>query len=303
MSKIALVVHGGASEETAFLKSHIKEHEAGLRHAVQEGYKVLQKGGSALLAVERAVCLLEDNYLFNAGRGSALNNKGEVEMDAAIMEGKNLMAGAVSMVKSVKNPIALARLVMSKTKHVLLSGYGALDLAKIKEIELAPDSYFITEHQYESYLHTNRKMSRNALLKQKLHGTVGAVALDKKGNVASATSTGGTSNCLPGRIGDSCIIGAGCYANNSTCAASGTGEGEFLIRGVVAHTISMLIELKNYSLQAACDEVIKERTSEGMIGVIAVNAKGEVGISFNTEIMKRAWKTSDDKSISVKIYE
>lgn len=302
MSKLGLVVHGGASEETPFLKAHIKEHETGLRQAVQEGYKILQRGGSALLAVEKAVRILEDDYLFNAGRGSALNNKGEVEMDAAIMEGKNLKAGAVSMVKSVKNPIALARLVMSKTKHVLLSGYGALDLAKMREIELAPDSYFITEHQYESYLHTNRTMSRKALLKQKLHGTVGAVALDKKGNVASATSTGGTSNCLPGRIGDSCIIGAGCYANNHTCAVSGTGEGEFLIRGVVAHTISMLMELKNYPIQIACDHVIKKRTREGMIGVIAINAQGEIGISFNTEIMKRAWKTSDDKNIIVKIY-
>lgn len=302
MSKIALIVHGGASEATPFLRSHMSEHEQGLRDAVELGYKILQKGGSALNAVEKAVMALEDNYLFNAGRGSALNNKGEVEMDAAIMEGKNLQAGAVSMVKTVKNPIALARIVMSKTKHVLLSGYGALDLATLREVTLEPESYFITEHQYEDFLHTNKSTSRKALLKQKLHGTVGAVALDKKGNISSATSTGGTSNCLPGRIGDSCIIGAGCYANNENCAVSGTGEGEYLIRGVVAHTIAMLVELKNYNLQDACDEVVKVRNKKGEIGVIALNIKGEIGITFNTEIMKRAWKTSDTKKIHVEIY-
>lgn len=302
MGKIAFVVHGGASEETPFIKQHLKEQEDGLRHAIVKGYNILKKGGSALLAVEQAVIELENNPYFNAGRGSALNNKGEVEMDAAIMNGKNLMAGAVSMVQTVKNPIALARIVMSRTKHVLLSGYGALDLAKMREVELEPSSYFITEHQYEAYLHANRSTSRKKILQQKLHGTVGAVALDKHGNVASATSTGGTSNCLPGRIGDSCIIGAGCYANNKTCAVSGTGEGEVLIRGVVAHTIAMLIELKKYSLQKACDEVVRMRNQGTEIGVIALNQKGQIGISFNTEVMKRAWKTSDDKDIHIKIY-
>jgi beta-aspartyl-peptidase (threonine type) len=302
MSKIALVVHGGASEATPFLLEHMEEYKEGLKQAVQSAYKILQKGGNALNAVERAVMLLEDNYLFNAGRGSALNNKGEVEMDAAIMNGKTLEAGAVSMVRNIKNPISLARIVMTKTKHVLLSGYGAIDLAKAREITLEPDSYFITEHQYKDYLITNRFMSHKALLKKKFHGTVGAVALDIKGNLASATSTGGTSNCLPGRIGDSCIIGAGCYANNNTCAVSGTGEGEVLIEGVVAHTISMLVELKKYTLKHACHYVIHERNRNGEIGVISVNRKGKIGIAFNTEIMKRAWMTSEQKDIAVHIY-
>jgi beta-aspartyl-peptidase (threonine type) len=301
MSKIAVIVHGGAREATPFLRKHFEEVEKGVRVAADKAYKLLKRGGNALNAVELAVKELEDNYLFNAGRGSALNNKGEVEMDAAIMDGKNLQAGAVSMVRNIKNPIALARIVMSKTKHVLLSGYGALELARTKEIQLEPDAYFITEHQYEAYLRANRKQSIKSMMKQKIYGTVGAVALDKKGNLASATSTGGTSNCLPGRIGDSCIIGAGCYANNKTCAISGTGEGEYLIRGVVAHTISMLVELKNYSLQDACDEVIHKR-NKGHIGVIALNPKGEIGMSFNTETMKRAWKTSDDKEIQVKVF-
>lgn len=302
MSEIAFIVHGGASDATPYIKSHIQEQEEGLHQAVSIGYKILQKGGSALLAVEQAVKYLEDNPTFNAGRGSALNNIGEVEMDAAIMDGKKLLAGAVSMVHSVKNPIALARIVMSRTKHVLLSGHGALELAKSRELELESPSYFITEHQYQDFLHANREMSRKKILQQKIHGTVGAVALDKKGNLASATSTGGTSNCLPGRIGDSCIIGAGCYANNATCAVSGTGVGEVLIRGVVAHTIAMLIELKGYDLQSACDEVIHLRNRATDIGVIATNQKGEIAMSFNTEVMKRAWRTSKDDKISVKIY-
>jgi beta-aspartyl-peptidase (threonine type) len=302
MTKIAIIVHGGASELTPLVKENIEEIEAGLSYAVKVGYAALHKGRNSLTAVEKAVMALEDHPLFNAGRGSALNNKGEVEMDAAIMYGKNLQAGAVSMVRTVKNPINLARVVMSKTKHVLLSGYGALDLATLREVTLEPESYFLTEHQYQEYLHNNRNTSRKAFLKRKMHGTVGAVALDKLGNIASATSTGGTSNCLPGRIGDSCIIGAGCYANNNTCAVSGTGEGEHLIRGVVAHTISMLVELKGYSLQKACDEVIRQRNKNFDIGVIALNPKGKMGISFNTEIMKRGWKTSADKKTHVKIY-
>lgn len=300
MSEIAIAVHGGASDNSPFIQKHWNEVEDGLKEATRIGYSVLSKGGSALDAVEEAVKELEDNYLFNAGRGSALNNKGEVEMDAAIMDGKTLQAGAVSIVKRIKNPISLARIVMLHTKHVLVAGYGALELAQTKSIELEPDSYFITTHQFEAFLHENKEYSMKALLKKKLTGTVGAVALDKNGNIAAATSTGGTTNALPGRIGDSCIIGAGCYANNHTCAISGTGEGEYLIRGVIANTISMLVETKNYTLQEACDEVIHKR-NKGDVGVIAVNKKGEVAISFNTEVMKRAWKTSKERKIHVHI--
>jgi L-asparaginase / beta-aspartyl-peptidase len=303
MNPVAIVVHGGASIRNPFLSKNKKECAEGLHDAVKEGYQILLKGGTALNAVERSVTFLEDHHLFNAGRGSALNNKGEIEMDASIMDGKTLKAGAVSMVRNVKNPIGLARIVMSKTRHVLLSGYGAVDLAKAREITLEPDSYFMTEHQYQAFLTLHKETSIKEMLKQKLHGTVGAVAVDKKGNVAAATSTGGTSNRLPGRIGDSCIIGAGCYANNQTCAVSGTGEGEILIRGVIAHTISVLVELKKYSLQEACNYVVQIQNKRAHIGVIAVNAQGDIGVSFNTAVMRCAWMRSDQTEPTVKIFK
>jgi len=291
MNDFAIVIHGGASEETEFLKNHILETEEGLKEAVQAGYKVLKRGGSALAAVEKAVIFLEDNPFFNAGRGSALNCKGEVEMDASIMDGKKLRAGAVSMVREVKNPVFLARTIMDKTKHVFLSGYGALEFAKSSQIILEPEAYFVTDHQYEEFLKLNDTETLQKIMKKKIYGTVGAVALDKKGNLAAATSTGGTSNCLPGRIGDSCVIGGGCYANNNTCAISGTGEGEILIVNAVAHTISMFMELKKYKIQKACDYVIhkRDRPERGNIGVIGIDPQGNIGVSFCSEIMKRAW--------------
>ncbi len=296
MSKIAIAVHGGVGWNIPFIRKHVKGYEEGLREAIMAGYKVLKKGGSSLDAVEESVKKLEDNYLFNAGRGSALNLLGEVEMDASIMDGKTLKAGAVSMVRSVRNPVTLARCVMTKTKHVFLSGYGALDLAKSNEILLEPDSYFITDHQYRSFLKSRDQITIQKALQKRIHGTVGAVALDKRGNLAAATSTGGTSNCLPGRIGDSCVIGAGCYANNKTCAVSGTGEGEVLISKVVAHTIAMLVELKNMPLSEACEHVIHIRNAyiKGDVGVISVNTDGNFGICYNSKIMKRAWMTSED---------
>lgn len=303
MNKIAIAVHGGASENYPFLQAHQKDFEKGLLDAIEKGYAVLEKGGMALDAVEEAVIILEDNPLFNAGKGSALNCCGEVEMDASIMNGYDLQAGAVSIVRTVKNPIHLARLVMEHTKHIFLSGYGALEIAKKYDVELENESYFITPHQYEAYQKLNKVETLDEIQNKKIRGTVGAVALDLHGNLAAGTSTGGLSNCLPGRIGDSCIIGAGCYANNTTCAVSGTGEGEYLIRGVVAHTISMMIEF-NMPLQEACDHVIHERnkTLNGEMGVISLNRNGDFGISFNTEIMKRAWKSSLQKT-QVKIFD
>ncbi|WP_419418595.1 isoaspartyl peptidase/L-asparaginase family protein [Legionella sp. D16C41] len=287
--KIAFAVHGGASESSPFLKKNKKATEEDLAKACQKGYDILKQGGSALDAVEAAVKIMEDSHYFNAGRGSALNCAGEVEMDASIMDGKELKAGAVSMVREVKNPISLARLIMTKTKHVLLSGYGALDFAKKEGLTLKPYSYFVTTHQYEEYERLNSEETYEDLLTKKSTGTVGAVALDSQGNLAAATSTGGTSNSLPGRIGDSCVIGAGCYANNKTCAVSGTGEGEYLITGVIAHTISMLTEL-NLPLQEICEQVLHKRNKNcGEIGVISINQQGDIGIAFNTEIMKRAW--------------
>ncbi|QDP71973.1 isoaspartyl peptidase/L-asparaginase [Legionella israelensis] len=302
MNNIAIAIHGGASEATSLLKNHLPEYKKRLKIALEAGYEALKKGESALNAVEASVRYLEDDPLFNAGRGSVLNQKGEVEMDASIMDGQSHKAGAASMLKEVKNPVSLARKIMSETQHVLLSGYGALELAKYYDLELQPESYFITEYQYETYLKAHREESMKDILVKTIRGTVGAVALDKEGNLAAATSTGGTSNCLPGRVGDSCIIGAGCYADNNTCAISGTGEGEALITGVVAHSIAMLVELKQWPLQKACEYVIHERNkAQKEIGVIALNAKGEVSMAFNTEIMKRAWVDITGK-VQIKIY-
>ncbi len=301
MNKIAIAVHGGASEDSNFLRENQQEIEQGLSQAVEEAYCVLEKRGSALDAVVAAVQTLEDNPLFNAGCGSALNCRGEVEMDASIMDGSSLQAGAVSMVECVKNPISLARLVMEKTAHVFLSGYGALELATDYQLPLKPKSYFIKPHQYETFQRLFLSESKEERRTKKMTGTVGAVALDLYGNIAAGTSTGGVSNSLPGRIGDSCIIGSGCYANNETCAVSGTGVGEYLIRGVVAHTISMMMEF-NMPLQQACDHVVHERNQrlKGEMGVIALNRQGDFGFSFNSEIMKRAWKSTTE-ALQVKI--
>jgi beta-aspartyl-peptidase (threonine type) len=297
LDNIAFAVHGGASENYDFLKENYEECKEGLAAAAKAGYKILKSGGAALDAVENAVMLLEDNPLFNAGKGSALNSKGEVEMDASIMDGSNLNAGAVSMVRTVKNPIALARVIMEKTRHVFFSGYGALEIANLQNLHLEPESYFITDQQYKTYEALHKVETTEDLLAKKIMGTVGAVALDKKGNLAAGTSTGGTSNCLPGRIGDTCVIGSGCYANNQICAVSGTGEGEFLITGVVANTIAMYVELGKMTIQEACDYVIHTRNlhRRGEMGVIAVTPKGEIGISFNTEIMKRAFINNTGK--------
>ncbi len=282
MSKIAIAIHVGAGKHSPFLKENLNEREAGLEEALKKGYQALKRGASALAAVEAAVIVLEDNPLFNAGRGSTLNSKGKVEMDAAIMDGKTLHAGAVSVIRRVKNPIVLARTVMEKTDHIYLSGEGALAFAKAQELILKSESYFISKNQRARFLKKTNQTS---------HGTVGAVALDKKGNIAAATSTGGTNLSLPGRVGDSCIIGAGCYANNKTCAVSSTGIGEYIISGVVAHSISMMMELKRFSLQKACDYVIHQRAEarKGKMGVIAIDNKGRMSFSYNTEVMPHGY--------------
>lgn len=299
MKNFAMAIHGGAADKSKYIRKNSKEIKEGLTEAIQAGYTILKKGGSALDAVETSVILLEDNPFFNAGRGSALNAEGEVEMDAAIMDGKTLNAGAVSMVHSVKNPIILARTVMTKTKHVFLSGYGALKIAKKEHIIFEPSTYFITDFQYAEFQkRTNKDKLSTYLKKKNFYGTVGAVALDKKGNLAAATSTGGTSHCLPGRIGDSCVIGAGCYANNQTCAVSATGVGEYLITRVIAHTLAILSQ--TMSLEEACKQVIPKFKKRAGIGVISVNRQGEIGLNYNTEMMKRAW-IGVDKILHVEI--
>lgn len=301
--KIAIAIHGGASKDSEFIRQNKTAYEEGLKAAIQAGYTVLKNSGCAIEAVERAVNSLEDNPLFNAGRGSALNHQGEVEMDAAIMDGQTLKAGAVAGIKGVKNPVSLALKILEKTNHVLLCGDGALKLAKDSLIPMENDEYFITDHQLDELKQSNHQEAEDVLLRKQLHGTVGAVALDEYGNIAAATSTGGTSNSLQGRVGDSCIIGAGCYANNQTCAISATGDGEYIITGVIANTISLYAELTGKSLQDSCDYVIYDRNKDtpGDIGVISINKNGDIGIAFNCERMHRAWITPTGK-MKVKIY-
>jgi beta-aspartyl-peptidase (threonine type) len=304
MSEVAIVIHGGAGPDSDFIKTNKAAYETGLKEAVERGYKILRDGGSAVEAVEHAVRALEDNGIFNAGYGSALNLNGEVEMDAAIMDGSTSKAGAVSMIRNVRNPVSLAKKVLEETNHVLISGYGAMEFAVEQDVALEPDAYFISEHSRAEFLEESKPARRQDLLRKRIHGTVGAVALDKYGNVASATSTGGIPGSLPGRIGDSCIIGGGCFARNDTCAVSSTGDGEFIITSVVAHTVSMCTEYMDGSLQQICDYVIHERNgdTEGDMGIIAVSKKGEIGLSFNSARMHRAWIDAKGNT-GVMIYE
>jgi len=289
MNKIAIAVHGGAGAYSAYVRDNRKKYEEGLSEAASEGHAILKAGGNAVDAVAAAVVVLEDNPIFNAGKGSALTIAGAVEMDAAIMDGKTRKAGAVALAKNVKNPVELAKMIMLRTNHVMLSGPEALNFARQTGLALEDDDYFKTAHQWEEFMACKSDMENSHMEKRK-KGTVGAVALDHAGNVAAATSTGGTSGCLPGRVGDSCIIGAGCFADNDTCAVSGTGDGELLITGVISHAISMMVKYKSASLQEACDRVVLDRRNmKGDVGVISVNRKGEIGISFTSERMHRAW--------------
>jgi len=297
MRKIAIAVHGGACGDSDFNRTHLTSIKRAMGSAAYIGYKILEEGGSALDAVQAAVLMLEDNPLFNAGKGSAINHNGDIEMDAAIMDGKSLKAGAVSMVRLVRNPIILARAVMDHTNHVLISGHGAMDLANTLGIPREDPVYFKTPHQVEEFRKAVKREAPKSLFGKRIKGTVGAVAADLNGNVASATSTGGTVNSLPGRIGDSCIIGAGCYANNKTAAIAVTGDGEYIITGTIATAIADRVKLLKISLQEACDQVIhgENKHVNGDLGVIAVNPGGQFGISFNSKVMHRAWIGEDNK--------
>jgi len=314
MDKYAIAIHGGAG---TILKSTmtLEKEEAytqGLREAIEFGERILKSGGSALEAVEIAVKMMEDNPLFNAGKGSVLTNLGKNEMDACIMNGKDLKAGAVAGISNVKNPISLARAVMEKSEHVLLAGEGAKDFAKHVNAELEDDAYFLVKLRLDQleqaklsdgfFLdHTNDDKFENG---EKKFGTVGAVAMDLKGNLAAATSTGGMTNKKYGRIGDSPLIGAGTYANNTTCAVSCTGHGELFIRSVVAYDVSCLIEYKGLSLKSACDEVVMNKLVKigGEGGLIAIDSQGNIELPFNSEGMYRAKKSSDTE-IFIGIYK
>lgn len=301
-NNFSIAIHGGAGTLVKGLMTSELEsqYKAALTEALEEGYTVLKKGGRSMDAVEIAVKKLEDTPLFNAGKGSVFTNQGTHEMDAAIMDGSNLKGGAVSLITGIKNPISLARDVMEKSDHVFLAGDGALQFAKKNGYSVLPADYFYDEVRYQQWQGIKDSTSfqlDHSVKKDGKFGTVGAVACDSFGNIAAGTSTGGMTNKKWGRVGDSPMIGAGTYANNKTCAVSCTGSGEYFIRGVVAYDVSCLMEYKGMSLAEAASEVIQHRVLKlgGDGGLIAVDAKGNIAMPFNTEGMYRAFKTSEGK--------
>jgi L-asparaginase / beta-aspartyl-peptidase len=333
-NKIALAIHGGAgtilkSEMTAVLEA---EYRNALETALKSGWKILENGGSALDAVESAVVSLENFPLFNAGRGSVFTSEGKNEMDAAIMDGASLEAGAVAFVKNVKNPIKLARLVMEQTEHILLAGSGANEFAKELNVEIEPDEYFFTDFRYQQLLKAREsgairldhsspngrendsqintdeyrllsdEQSKIQNLKSKI-GTVGAVACDTSGNLAAATSTGGMTNKKFGRVGDTALIGAGTYADNKSCAVSCTGHGEFFIKAATAYDVSARMKYKNDSLETAANDAINYLTKiGGEGGLIAVDRLGNVVLPFNSDGMSRGY-IKDGTNFVVEIYK
>lgn len=280
----ALVIHGGAGYITRNNISPEKEKEymAELRQVLLLGDSILKNGGACLDAVEQCINCMEDSPLFNAGRGAVFTEAGENEMDASIMSGKDLNAGAVAGVKTIKNPISAARKVMEASKHVMLAGKGAEHFADSMGIILMDPSYFFTRKSWKSL--------QNARESDK-HGTVGCVALDQYGNLAAGTSTGGMTNKMPGRIGDSPVIGAGTYADNASCAVSATGHGEYFIRNVVAYDIAARMKYLEQSLDEAANYVIMEKLkSQGADGgIIAVDKNGHIAMPFNTPGMFRGF--------------
>ena len=314
MAKIALAVHGGAGTILRSLMTPELEAEyrGGLEDGLRAGWDMLQRGGSSLDAVEAAVVSLEDFPLFNAGRGSVFTHEGKNEMDAAIMDGHMLDAGAVAFVKNVKNPVRLARLVMEKTEHILLAGNGANEFAREMAVEFADDAYFFTEHRYEQLLKAREEgvvqldhmadeielleaavgsniNPESQIRTPKPIGTVGVVACDVNGRLAAATSTGGMTNKKFGRVGDTPIIGSGNYAD-PVCAVSCTGHGEYFMRGVTAYDVAARMKYKDLSLEDAARETIEHLTAiQGEGGLIAVDSKGNLTLPFNCEGMYRGW--------------
>jgi beta-aspartyl-peptidase (threonine type) len=279
-------------------------YRAALKEALERGYKKLKSNGTALEAIEEAIISLEDCPLFNAGKGSVYNSAGKHEMDASIMDGKDLLAGAVASVKNIKNPISLARTVMQKSEHVFLIGEGAEIFARLNNIAFEEDQYFDDEFRYQQWqkIKATDTFQMDHTSERKF-GTVGGVALDAFGNLAAGTSTGGMTNKKYGRVGDSPVIGAGTYANNKTCAISCTGHGELFLRSVVAYDISCLMEYKGLSLKEACDMVVHDKLIKikGEGGLIAIDKKGNVELSFNSDGMYRGWM--NETSSLVEIYK
>ena len=306
--EFSIAIHGGAG---TILKSKMTDDQEimyadVLKVALQTGYQVLKSGGSSLDAVEQAVVVMEDCDLFNAGKGSVFTSDGTHEMEASIMDGSSLKAGAVGGVKNIKNPITLSRLVMDKSDYVYLTGEGANLFAEEQRVAKESDQYFYSEYRHAQWqaLRNSEEMVLDHSDDKKF-GTVGAVALDQYGNMAAATSTGGLTNKKYGRFGDSSVIGAGTYANNNTCAISCTGYGEFFLRGVVAYDISCLMEYKGLSLQEASEIVILEKQvilgGEG--GIIGVDPFGNTSLVFNSEGMYRGAASSKNNKFEVGIFK
>ena len=291
--KYTIVIHGGAGTISKSIPDSLKgKYLTSLSEALMIGKEVLEKGGKSIDAVEQVVRYMEDNPLFNAGKGAVYTSDGTHELDASIMDGSNLATGAVTLIKRVKNPITLARHVMEKTPHVLLGGEGAEKFAEEMGMVMVENNYFDTENR-------QNQLKKE---KEKVKGTVGCVALDLHGNLAAATSTGGRTNKMPGRIGDSPLINAGTYANNKTCAVSGTGIGEEFIRHTVAYNVSALMEFKGMNLKEAADEVIFKMLKKDDGGIIAVDKDGNFAAPFSTLGMYRG-AASSDGLFEVKIWE
>ncbi len=306
MLKIAIAIHGGAG---TILKEEIttesgENYLVGLKVAMDKGYAILEKGGTAVEAVKAAVVSLENNILFNAGKGSVFTKDGTHEMDAAIMDGKTLKAGAVAGVKNIRNPICLAEEIMNNSDHVFLSGSGAIDFAKKQGLKFEPDEYFFSQFRFDqwqavsnsdNYVLDHGSVPSKEIINEKKFGTVGAVACDAAGNVAAATSTGGMTNKKWGRIGDTPIIGSGTYANNKTAAISCTGHGEPFILAVAAYDVSCLMEYKLMSLQEALHIVVNEKLIKlnGEGGMIGMDAKGNGAMIFNSAGMYRGIRNNE----------
>ena len=308
MNNYRLAIHGGAGTITRALLTADKEaaYRKGLSDALTAGEEVLRRGGSAMDAVIAAVVSLEDCPLFNAGRGSVFTAEGTHEMDASLMRGDNLDAGAVAGVAGVKNPILLAKAIMENSDHVMLAGKGAEQFAREQGLVFEPESYFHDEfrwNQLQDAIREGRIQLDHSAPEDRKFGTVGAVALDKSGTLAAATSTGGMTNKRFNRIGDSPVIGAGTYANNSTCAISCTGHGEYFLRAVVAYDISCLIEYKGLSLREACDVVVMDKLVKfgGEGGLIAIDKHGNFELPFNSEGMYRG-SVKEGEELTVSIY-
>jgi beta-aspartyl-peptidase (threonine type) len=298
-----LVIHGGAGTATkeSYSRERTRQYQEKLSEALEEGRRILENGGSSLDAVEAAIRIMEDSPLFNAGKGAVFNEYGRNELDASIMDGKALNAGSVAGVSTVRNPISAARAVMERSKHVMLAGRGAESFAREVGLEMVDSSYFFSQRRWDSYQRIKERKNKE---KEKSYSTVGAVALDKDGNLAAGTSTGGMTYKKQGRIGDSPIIGAGSYANNNTCAVSATGHGEFFIRNVISYDISARMEYAGSSLQEAAEELIngKLKSLNANGGVIAIDRNGNIAMPFNTESMIRGYITSSG-DMEIVIYE